>query len=183
MKKIFVAIVCFVIFVNFSVCQAKRVSLANMGAGNFYSALVYNLESLGFNIKLAKLLRYPNLDEPDEDLTAWACFFGSAEADPSTKPEGDIVFWVNGNGNMDALHTNIYNKQASLKGFFISQAASKIIGMTDSEWKKLNDSMTDYDDDSVVGGIWSDSSQRHFVFGCKMNSSSSKWILAADDGR
>lgn len=136
MKKIFAAIVCLVVFANFSICSAGIFRLADEGVETFYSSVSSTLSNVESKISLSNLLRTSNLDMPD-NMRAWSCaYYLKGYSDPI----GEIIFFVNNEGYVYAAKiVSYYNQTEGLAGkiivviFFSAGAApDEIVAMSEN---------------------------------------------------
>ena len=131
MKKIFVAIVGLAIFVNFSVCNAGNIRLADEGVETFYSSLLNIFSNVESKIYLSNLLRTANLDMPEHNTRAWSCAYYLKNY---SEPIGEIIFFVDNEGYVYmAKVVSYFNQTEGLAGqvlasiFFSAGAAPEEI--------------------------------------------------------
>ena len=118
MRKIFVAIVGLVIFVNFSACNAGNIRLADEGVETFYTSLSNVLSQANTKISLSNLLRTASLDVSEYNTRAWSCAY---YLEDYSDPIGEIIFLVNNEGYVYMVKVvSYFNQTEGLAGQIIA---------------------------------------------------------------
>ena len=161
MKKIFVAIVCFVIFVNFSVCNAGNIRLADEGVETFYSSVSNVLSQMNTETSLSNLLRTAHIDMPEHNMRAWTCWY---YLEGYSEPIGEIIFNVDNQGYVSTAKIVAYYNQTD-----VLTVAGTIIGSiffsagaSFEEIKTMFENVTESDNIRICG-FWSHLRNKQFV--------------------
>lgn len=156
MKKILSAIVGLVILVNFSVCQAGNIRLADEGVETFYSSISNVHSQVNTKISLSNLLRTANLDMP-EYMRAWTCWY---YLDGYSEPIGEIIFFVNNEGYVYmAKIVSYFNQTEGLAGLIASIFLTA--GATPEEIETMFENVTESNNIRVYS-FWSHLRNKEF---------------------
>ena len=181
MKKIFVAIVCFVIFVNFSVCQAKIVRVADEGAENLYQNISQFFGTNSNPMILGNLHRVAGKDFSVMNQRAFECQFGNY-----SQPFGEIVFYVDSAGYVSdiLLHVNFNTDITSSDITKLTGTMFYCLGLSATEAKTLYFEMqTDAETGLTFSKVWSPLRNKLFVMYKFEEASECTYTLHADDGK
>lgn len=162
MKKIFAAIVCLVIFCNFSVTQAKQVRLADEGTESLYQNISKFLTAEIKNLSIGELQRTVNNDEQmdEEVLRAWSF--------PVENHEGLLARYVllaNSEGYVAMISIFIQNQTVTVHDYSrLIGALFYSSGLPVEESSTLFKGLERYKDDVRTSRIWSYKKNKYFNF-------------------
>ena len=162
MKK-FLVLFLIVMAANISSASAAMLPVAEVGVNEFVKSMADFVYSEEFQKKLPLLItnavKIENTELPEIGAYSWACQYGLKT---SSEPEGEIIFFVDGEEKVSALKIVCYSEQyaenAGVLFFVITQA----LGMTQADAEFL---LSNLNDDEILASsvVWSKERNRCFV--------------------
>lgn len=162
MRKIFlVFLVCLMAAAN--VASAEMLRISEDGVQKFIGSMTGVVYNEDFQKEKPLLLtdaaKIENTEMPEIGASAWACKYGLKTA---TAPEGEIIFWVDGEEKVSALKVVGYSENSAESALLLLMVAMNAAGLTSADAEFL---ISNLSDDEVLASsvVWSKERNRCFV--------------------
>ena len=106
MKKFMVTVLIFCAIIFSANVSEGMMRIADVGAEKLVSQIQSEISAKGYPVRITEIWRNPEMDILKDRLYGWRCKYGLKN---SAKPDGDITFWTDEQGYVQALRIH-YDK-------------------------------------------------------------------------
>ena len=162
MKK-FLAVFFLVMAANISVVSAAMLRVADVGVNEFVHSMANIIYDEKFQKEIPLLMtnaeKIENSEFPEIGKAAYVCQYGLKT---SAAPEGEIIFFVDGEEKVSALKIVGYSEKAAENAGAVLAVSLNALGLTQADAEYLFNNLNG-EDFVATSIVWSEEKQRCFV--------------------
>ncbi len=162
MKK-FLAIFFIIVAANFSVARAGVIKISEIDVQQFVHSIAGVIYSEEFQkeipLFISNAAKFENAELPEIGSAAYVCQYGLKTA---TAPEGEIIFFVDGEEKVSALKIVGYSADSAKDSVVLLMLTLSTLGLTQADAEFLVNNLND-DEFLASSIVWSEAKQRCFV--------------------